>query len=127
MPMLVTPLSCFYFVSLSLLLFLNRSLPNGIFSCNTENYVAMVSAGREKRPVKLSVVGRPILLALEDIDGGPSFLEKALRFLETYGKVSTFITRKNCDMAFKSSNEDYLSGGKFYIFSFDFYCISNMQ
>ena len=33
------------------------------------------------------VVGRPILLALEDIDGGPSFLEKALRFLEKYGKL----------------------------------------
>jgi hypothetical protein len=33
------------------------------------------------------VVGRPILLALEDIDGGPSFLEKALRFLEKFGKV----------------------------------------
>ena len=33
------------------------------------------------------VVGRPILLALEDIDGGPSFLEKALRFLEKHGKL----------------------------------------
>lgn len=43
-------------------------------------------SGRDKRPVKSLVVGRPILLALEDIDGGPSFLEKALRFLEKYGK-----------------------------------------
>lgn len=43
--------------------------------------------GRDKRPVKSLVVGRPILLALEDIDGGPSFLEKALRFLEKYGKL----------------------------------------
>jgi hypothetical protein len=34
------------------------------------------------------VVGRPILLALEDIDGSPSFLEKALRFIEQYGTVS---------------------------------------
>lgn len=42
--------------------------------------------GRDKRPVKSLVVGRPILLALEDIDGGPSFLEKALRFLEKFGK-----------------------------------------
>lgn len=41
--------------------------------------------GRGKRPIKSLVVGRPILLALEDIDGGPSFLEKALRFLEKYG------------------------------------------
>lgn len=44
-------------------------------------------AGRDKRPVKSLVVGRPILLALEDIDGGPSFLEKALRFLEKFGKL----------------------------------------
>ena len=43
------------------------------------------SAGREKRPIKSLVVGRPILLALEDIDGSPSFLEKALRFLERHG------------------------------------------
>ncbi|RYR20599.1 uncharacterized protein LOC107634400 isoform X2 [Arachis ipaensis] len=42
------------------------------------------SHGRDKRLVKSLVVGRPILLALEDIDGGPSFLEKALRFLEKY-------------------------------------------
>lgn len=36
--------------------------------------------------MKSSVVGRPILLALEEIDGSPSFLEKALQFLETYGE-----------------------------------------
>lgn len=45
------------------------------------------TAGREKRPVKSLVVGRPILLALEDIDGSPSFLEKALCFLEKYGRA----------------------------------------
>jgi len=44
-----------------------------------------LSAGREKRPIKSLVTGRPILLALEDIDGSPSFLEKALRFLEKHG------------------------------------------
>jgi len=43
-----------------------------------------LSAGREKRPIKSLVTGRPILLALEDIDGSP-FLEKALRFLEKHG------------------------------------------
>ncbi|KAL1555190.1 rho GTPase-activating protein 7-like isoform X1 [Salvia divinorum] len=42
---------------------------------------------RERRSVKSLVVGRPILLPLEDIDGGPSFLEKALRFLEKYDKI----------------------------------------
>ncbi len=38
--------------------------------------------------MKSSVVRRPILLALEDIDGSPSFLEKALCFIEQYGMVS---------------------------------------
>lgn len=47
--------------------------------------------GRDKRPIKSLVVGRPILLALEDIDGGPSFLEKALRFLEKHGILSDCI------------------------------------
>uniref|UniRef100_F6GZ54 Rho GTPase-activating protein REN1 n=1 Tax=Vitis vinifera TaxID=29760 RepID=F6GZ54_VITVI len=42
---------------------------------------------RSKHPVKSLVVGRPILLALEDVNGAPSFLEKALRFLEQYVKV----------------------------------------
>ena len=32
------------------------------------------------------MVGRPILLALEDVSGAPSLLEKALRFLEQYGE-----------------------------------------
>lgn len=49
-------------------------------------FFAMALTGREKRPTKSLVVGRPILLALEDIDGGPSFLEKALRFLEKNGR-----------------------------------------
>ncbi len=37
--------------------------------------------------MKSLVVGRPILLALEDIDGSPSFLEKALCFIEQHGIV----------------------------------------
>lgn len=43
------------------------------------------TGGSSRRPVKSLVVGRPILLALEDIDGSPSFLEKALTFIERYG------------------------------------------
>lgn len=46
-----------------------------------------VVGGNDKRSTKSLVVGRPILLALEDIDGTPSFLEKALRFIEQYGKT----------------------------------------
>lgn len=41
--------------------------------------------GKDTQPATSTVIGRPILLALEDIDGSPSFLEKALRFIERQG------------------------------------------
>lgn len=44
-------------------------------------------AGRERKSINSTVVGRPVLLALEEVDGSPSFLEKALRFIEDYGKI----------------------------------------
>lgn len=37
--------------------------------------------------MKSLVLGQPVLLALEDIDGTPSFLEKALRFIEEHGEL----------------------------------------
>lgn len=33
-----------------------------------------------------SVIGRPAEFALVDADGSPSFLEKALKFIEDHGK-----------------------------------------
>ncbi|KAL3676888.1 hypothetical protein R1sor_026836 [Riccia sorocarpa] len=54
--------------------------------------------GRERRPIKSMVVGRPILLALEDINGSPSFLEKALCFIETYGLTVEGILRQAADV-----------------------------
>lgn len=39
----------------------------------------------DETPTKSTVLGRPVLLALEDVDGAPSFLEKALRFVEDHG------------------------------------------
>ncbi|CAN1340921.1 Rho GTPase-activating protein REN1 [Linum perenne] len=45
------------------------------------------SAANDKPPPASLVLGRPILLALEDVDGSPSFLEKALKFIEEYGKT----------------------------------------
>jgi hypothetical protein len=55
--------------------------------------------------VKSLVVGRPILLALEDIDGSPSFLEKALRFIEQYGTVSmTFSDRQGSGLGIISNS-----------------------
>lgn len=46
----------------------------------------VVVVAKDRQSAKSLVIGRPILLALEDIDGTPSFLEKALRFLEGPGE-----------------------------------------
>uniref|UniRef100_M4DU45 Rho-GAP domain-containing protein n=1 Tax=Brassica campestris TaxID=3711 RepID=M4DU45_BRACM len=67
---------------------------NGIFRPETNE----ASEGRDKRPLKSLVVGRPILLALEDIDGSPSFLEKALQFIENYGTKIEGILRQSADV-----------------------------
>jgi hypothetical protein len=72
---------------------------NGIFrNETTDTYDGAIPNWREKRPIKSLVVGRPILLALEDIDGSPSFLEKALRFLEKYGIKVEGILRQAADV-----------------------------
>ncbi|KAE9596304.1 hypothetical protein Lal_00048819 [Lupinus albus] len=72
---------------------------NGIFRNDTSDSVeGSFQQWRDKRLVKSLVVGRPILLALEDIDGGPSFLEKALRFLEKNGTKVEGILRQSADV-----------------------------
>ncbi|XP_070018477.1 rho GTPase-activating protein 7-like isoform X4 [Nicotiana sylvestris] len=72
---------------------------NGIFRNDTGDSIeGSFHQWRDKRPVKSLVVGRPILLALEDIDGGPSFLEKALRFLEKFGTKVEGILRQSADV-----------------------------
>ncbi|KAL0390767.1 UNVERIFIED_CONTAM: Rho GTPase-activating protein 7 [Sesamum calycinum] len=72
---------------------------NGIFRSDANDTIeGSFHQWRDKRPVKSLVVGRPILLALEDIDGGPSFLEKALRFLEKYGIKVEGILRQSADV-----------------------------
>ncbi|EER97672.1 hypothetical protein BDA96_02G423200 [Sorghum bicolor] len=72
---------------------------NGIFRNDTTDvYEGAIPNWREKRPIKSLVVGRPILLALEDIDGSPSFLEKALCFLEKHGIKVEGILRQAADV-----------------------------
>ncbi|WVZ66929.1 hypothetical protein U9M48_016082 [Paspalum notatum var. saurae] len=72
---------------------------NGIFRNDTADvYEGAIPNWREKKTTKSLVVGRPILLALEDIDGSPSFLEKALRFLEKYGIKVEGILRQAADV-----------------------------
>ncbi|KAF5790042.1 putative Rho GTPase activation protein [Helianthus annuus] len=53
---------------------------------------------KEQTPAKSSVLGRPILLALEDIDGTPSFLEKALCYVEDFGVNVEGILRQAADV-----------------------------
>ncbi|CAM0873243.1 unnamed protein product [Alopecurus aequalis] len=72
---------------------------NGIFRNDmADTYEGATPNWREKRPIKSLVVGRPILLALEDIDGSPSFLEKALRYLEKHGIKVEGILRQAADV-----------------------------
>ncbi|XP_024028811.1 rho GTPase-activating protein REN1 [Morus notabilis] len=52
----------------------------------------------DRQPVKTSVIRRPILLALEDVDGTPSFLEKALQFIEEHGVKVEGILRQAADV-----------------------------
>ncbi|CAI9778278.1 unnamed protein product [Fraxinus pennsylvanica] len=72
---------------------------DGIFRSETNDTTeGSFHQWRDKRPVKSLIVGRPILLALEDIDGSPSFLEKALQFLEKHGVKVEGILRQAADV-----------------------------
>ncbi|RAL40619.1 hypothetical protein DM860_006689 [Cuscuta australis] len=59
---------------------------NGMFKNDQGNIFDASDPSKDRQPTKSSVIGQPILLALEDVDGSASFLEKALKFLEEYGK-----------------------------------------
>ncbi|GAU43483.1 hypothetical protein TSUD_244050 [Trifolium subterraneum] len=52
----------------------------------------------DKETVKYAVLGRPVLLALEEADGTPSFLEKALRFIEEHGAKVEGVLRQAADV-----------------------------
>ncbi|GMP80471.1 hypothetical protein CsSME_00035556 [Camellia sinensis var. sinensis] len=72
---------------------------NGIFRNDQADAVdGSVEQSKEKQLVKSLVIGRPVLLALEDIDGTPSFLEKALRFVEEHGVKVEGILRQAADV-----------------------------
>ncbi|KAI3672565.1 hypothetical protein L6452_38656 [Arctium lappa] len=53
---------------------------------------------KDRSPPKSLVLGRPVLFALEDIDGTPSFLEKALRYVEEHGIKVEGILRQAADV-----------------------------
>ncbi|XP_060199032.1 rho GTPase-activating protein REN1-like isoform X3 [Lycium barbarum] len=72
---------------------------NGIFRNDQANAVDVsLEQSNDRQPVKSLVIGRPVLLALEDIDGTPSFLEKALKFVEEHGIKTEGILRQAADV-----------------------------
>ncbi|XP_073053054.1 rho GTPase-activating protein REN1-like isoform X2 [Primulina eburnea] len=72
--------------------------PNGKLKNDQPNAADASSEQSKDRQVKSLVIGRPILLALEDIDGTPSFLEKALRFVEENAVKAEGILRQAADV-----------------------------
>ncbi|XP_023633803.1 rho GTPase-activating protein REN1 [Capsella rubella] len=71
---------------------------NGIFRNDHAEPAAGVDEKKDETPAKSTVLGRPVLLALEDVDGAPSFLEKALRFVEDHGVRIEGILRQAADV-----------------------------
>ncbi|XWS21419.1 hypothetical protein CRYUN_Cryun30bG0053500 [Craigia yunnanensis] len=72
---------------------------NGIFRNDKADAVdGSKELVNDKKPVRSTVIGRPILLALEDVDGAPTFLEKALRFVEEHGIKVEGILRQAADV-----------------------------
>ncbi|VFQ62257.1 unnamed protein product [Cuscuta campestris] len=71
---------------------------NGMFKNDQGNIFDASDPSKDRQPTKSSVIGQPILLALEDVDGSASFLEKALKFLEEYGVRVEGILRQAADV-----------------------------
>ncbi|XP_058759705.1 rho GTPase-activating protein REN1-like isoform X2 [Vicia villosa] len=72
---------------------------SGIFkSGQADSLDSYLNQLKDRDTVKYEVLGRPILLALEEVDGTPSFLEKALRFIEEHGAKVEGILRQAADV-----------------------------
>ncbi|XP_076891121.1 rho GTPase-activating protein REN1-like [Bidens hawaiensis] len=75
------------------------SVGNGVSKNDKPDTIdASPEQSKDQTPKKSTVLGRPILLALEDIDGTPSFLEKALCYVEDYGVNVEGILRQAADV-----------------------------
>ncbi|KAL0688305.1 hypothetical protein Bca4012_087982 [Brassica carinata] len=71
---------------------------NGIFTNDHADATVSVEEQKDETPTRSTVIGKPVLLALEDVDGSPSFLEKALRFVEDHGVNTEGILRQAADV-----------------------------
>uniref|UniRef100_A0A0D9Z3R5 Rho-GAP domain-containing protein n=1 Tax=Oryza glumipatula TaxID=40148 RepID=A0A0D9Z3R5_9ORYZ len=80
---------------------------NPIFSTD----IAEPAEAPAEQPDDKSVIGRPAEFALVDADGSPSFLEKALKFIEDYGVKVEGILRQSADVEeVKRRVQDYEKG-----------------
>ncbi|KAE8669465.1 hypothetical protein F3Y22_tig00112234pilonHSYRG00005 [Hibiscus syriacus] len=72
---------------------------NGVFGNDQADAIdSSKEPVNDKQPERSTVLHRPILLALEDVDGAPTFLEKALRFVEEHGVKVEGILRQTADV-----------------------------
>ncbi|KAK8692379.1 hypothetical protein V6N13_075842 [Hibiscus sabdariffa] len=72
---------------------------NGVFGNDQADAVdCSKEPVNDKQPMGSTVLHRPILLALQDVDGAPTFLEKALRFVEEHGVKVEGILRQAADV-----------------------------
>ncbi|KAG5413864.1 hypothetical protein IGI04_001431 [Brassica rapa subsp. trilocularis] len=71
---------------------------NGIFTNDHADAPVSLEEQKDETPTRSTVIGKPVLLALEDVDGSPSFLEKALRFVEDHGVNTEGILRQAADV-----------------------------
>ncbi|KAG8074319.1 hypothetical protein GUJ93_ZPchr0006g43298 [Zizania palustris] len=85
----------------------NTAGQNPIFSTD----IAEPAEAPAEQPGDKSVIGRPAEFALVDADGSPSFLEKALKFIEDYGVKVEGILRQSADVEeVKRRVRDYEKG-----------------
>ncbi|KAK3147767.1 hypothetical protein QOZ80_3BG0286460 [Eleusine coracana subsp. coracana] len=86
---------------------MNTTGPNPKFSMNARETVQAYI----KRPEDSSVIGSPAEFALVNADGSPSFLEKALKFVENFGGKVEGILRQSADVEeVKRRIQDYENG-----------------
>ncbi|KAE8656108.1 Rho GTPase-activating protein 6 [Hibiscus syriacus] len=74
----------------------NATGQNGIFQADAGD--GSKEPVNDKPPARSAVMGLPILLALEEVDGTPTFMEKALRYIEKYGVKVEGILRQAADV-----------------------------
>ncbi|KAJ4796230.1 Rho GTPase activation protein (RhoGAP) with PH domain-containing protein [Rhynchospora pubera] len=84
---------------------------NGIFRTDSANLPVEFPPEQKEKVSEKSLIQAPVMFALEDSEGNPSFLEKALCFIEDYGIKVEGILRQSADVEeVKRRVQDYEQG-----------------